>query len=108
MLALLAGDGVSNTEIAVRTSATQPTVLKWRKRYAESGVGGLGEDGVRGRRSRLWHHTLTTASESSRSSDLPTDRPGACAAATRPRGTPIVGHRQYGSAFSQQSSLTFA
>jgi hypothetical protein len=42
-IVLLAADGVPNTEIAVRTSSTRPTVLKWRGRYGESGLAGLGD-----------------------------------------------------------------
>jgi transposase len=38
---LLAADGVPNTEIAVRTQTSRPTVLKWRGRYGESGIDGL-------------------------------------------------------------------
>ena len=34
-------DGVPNTEIADRTGTSRPTVLKWRGRYAQSGVDGL-------------------------------------------------------------------
>ncbi|WP_063628954.1 IS630 family transposase [Amycolatopsis taiwanensis] len=42
-IVLLAADGVSNTEIAVRTGSTRPTVLKWRDRYERAGIGGLGD-----------------------------------------------------------------
>ena len=40
-IVLLAAEGVPNTEIAVRTGTTRPTVLKWRGRYGESGIDGL-------------------------------------------------------------------
>ena len=39
-IVLLAAEGVPNTEIAVRTGTTRPTVLKWRGRYGESGSTG--------------------------------------------------------------------
>lgn len=39
-IVLLAADGVPNTEIAVRTQTSRPTVLKWRGRYGESGSTG--------------------------------------------------------------------
>jgi hypothetical protein len=42
-IVLLAADGVPNTEIAMRTSSTRPTVLKWRDRYDEFGIEGLGD-----------------------------------------------------------------
>jgi transposase len=38
---LLAADGVANTEIAQRMRTSRPTVLKWRDRYAESGIDAL-------------------------------------------------------------------
>lgn len=42
-IVLLAADGVPNTEIAQRSGSSRPTVLKWRHRYAESGLDGLGD-----------------------------------------------------------------
>ena len=42
-IVLLAADGVPNTEIAERTSSSRPTVLKWRGRYVEAGIDGLGD-----------------------------------------------------------------
>jgi len=42
-IVLLAADGMSNTEIAERTSSSRPTVVKWRGRYAEAGIDGLGD-----------------------------------------------------------------
>jgi len=42
-IVLLAGDGVPNTEIARLTQSSRPTVLKWRDRYAQAGVEGLGD-----------------------------------------------------------------
>lgn len=38
---LLAGDGLANTEIADRIGVSRPTVLLWRRRYAEGGLAGL-------------------------------------------------------------------
>ena len=40
-IVLLAADGVSNTEIASRIGVSRPTVIAWRARYEESGIGGL-------------------------------------------------------------------
>src|SRR4051794_13842255 len=42
-IVLLAADGVSNTEIAERTGSSRPTVVKWRGRYVETGIDGLGD-----------------------------------------------------------------
>jgi len=35
---LLAAEGVANTEIAERLGVSRPTVIAWRKRYAEEGL----------------------------------------------------------------------
>src|SRR5437870_5249054 len=43
-IVLLAADGVPNTEIALRTGTSRPTVLKWRGRYGESGIDGLDDE----------------------------------------------------------------
>ena len=52
-IVLLAADGVSNTAIADKVGVSRPTVILWRRRYAERGLAGL-DDGVRsGRRPRL-------------------------------------------------------
>jgi transposase len=48
-IVLLAADGVANTDIADRIGISRPTVLKWRGRYAESGVDGLEGDPRPGR-----------------------------------------------------------
>jgi transposase len=40
-IVMLAADGVSNTEIASCTGISRPTVIAWRVRYEESGIGGL-------------------------------------------------------------------
>lgn len=42
-IVVLAADGVPNTEMAERTSSSLPTVVKWRNRYAEAGIDGLGD-----------------------------------------------------------------
>ena len=42
-IVLLAADGVANTEIAESLGSSRPTVLKWRSRYAESGIEALGD-----------------------------------------------------------------
>jgi transposase len=42
-IVLLAADGVPNTEIAESLGFSRPTVLKWRSRYAESGIEALGD-----------------------------------------------------------------
>lgn len=43
-IVLLAADGLANTRIAELTGSSVVTVLKWRTRYAESGIAGLGGD----------------------------------------------------------------
>lgn len=40
-IVLLAGEGVSNAEIARRVGVSRPTVLSWRDRYQAGGVGAL-------------------------------------------------------------------
>src|SRR5262249_6424490 len=42
-IVLMAGEGLSNTEIARRTGATRPTVISWRQRYAAGGISALGD-----------------------------------------------------------------
>ena len=46
-IVLLAADGLTGPQIAERTGCTEPTVIKWRRQYAESGLAGL-EDAPRG------------------------------------------------------------
>ena len=48
-IVLLAAEGVPNTEIAVRTGTSRPTVLKWRGRYGQSGIDGLVDEPRPGR-----------------------------------------------------------
>ena len=40
-IVLLAAEGASNTEIALRVGCSRPTVILWRSRYAEHGLDGL-------------------------------------------------------------------
>jgi transposase len=45
-IVLLAADGLSGPQIAERAGCTEPTVVKWRRQYAQSGLAGL-EDAPR-------------------------------------------------------------
>jgi len=45
-IVLLAADGLTGPQIAGRAGCTEPTVIKWRRQYAESGLAGL-EDAPR-------------------------------------------------------------
>src|SRR5438093_597295 len=45
-IVLLAADGLTGRQIAGRAGCTEPTVVKWRRQYAESGLAGL-EDAPR-------------------------------------------------------------
>src|ERR1700752_2973151 len=45
-IVLLAADGMTGAQIAERAGCTEPTVIKWRLQYAESGLAGL-EDAPR-------------------------------------------------------------
>jgi transposase len=45
-IVLLAADGLTGPQIAERADCTEPTVIKWRRQYAESGLAGL-EDAPR-------------------------------------------------------------
>src|SRR6476660_10233312 len=40
-IVLLAADGLTGPQIAERVGCTEPTVVKWRRRYAERGIAGL-------------------------------------------------------------------
>ena len=46
-IVLLAADGLTGPQIAERTGCAEPTVIKWRRQHAESGLAGL-EDAPRG------------------------------------------------------------
>src|SRR4051794_41399656 len=54
-IVLLAGEGHSNTEIAVRVGVSRPTVIHWRDRYAEGGLAAL-QDRKRSGRPRRGGH----------------------------------------------------
>ena len=43
-IVLLAADGVPGVEIAERVGCSEPTVIRWRSRFAERGLGGLGDE----------------------------------------------------------------
>ena len=45
-IVLLAADGLTGPQIAERAGCTEPTVIKWRRQYAENGLAGL-EDAPR-------------------------------------------------------------
>jgi transposase-like protein len=45
-IVLLAADGLTGPQIAERVGCTEPTVVKWRRQYAEGGLAGL-EDAAR-------------------------------------------------------------
>ena len=40
-IVLLAGEGLPGKQIAARVGCAEPTVVTWRRRYAESGLAGL-------------------------------------------------------------------
>src|SRR5579875_543518 len=40
-IVLLAADGVGTNEIVKRTGVSKPTVIAWKRRYAEGGLAGL-------------------------------------------------------------------
>jgi transposase len=40
-IVLLAGEGCGTGEIVTRTGASKPTVIQWKRRYAEGGIGAL-------------------------------------------------------------------
>lgn len=42
-IVLLAAGGISNTEVAAQLRVSRPTVIKWRSRYADSGIAALGD-----------------------------------------------------------------
>ena len=52
-IVLLAGQGMSNTEIATRVGVSRPTVIHWRDRYAEGGLAALADRQRSGRRRRV-------------------------------------------------------
>src|SRR5438445_5639610 len=52
-IVLLAADGVPNAEIARRVGVSRPTVVGWRQRYLEGGIGGLADLDRPGRPARI-------------------------------------------------------
>jgi transposase len=40
-IVLVAGDGVPGKQIAATVGCAEPTVITWRRRYAEDGLAGL-------------------------------------------------------------------
>ena len=60
-ICLLAAAGQSNNAIAGQLEVTRPTVLLWRKRFAEQGPPGLAEDAPHGRSSRRTQDKVTKA-----------------------------------------------
>src|SRR5487761_1737645 len=42
-IVLLAADGLTGPQIAKRAGCTEPTVIKWRRQYAEDGLAGLAD-----------------------------------------------------------------
>jgi transposase len=42
-IVLMSAEGLTNTEIARRTSSTRPTVISWRNRYATGGINALSD-----------------------------------------------------------------
>jgi transposase len=52
-IVLLAGDGYGTGEIVTRTGASRPTVIQWKRRYAECGIAGLDDRPRSGRPKQL-------------------------------------------------------
>jgi transposase len=50
---LLAGEGRSGVQIAELVGCSEPTVIKWRRAYAERGLAGLGDAPRSGRPRRI-------------------------------------------------------
>src|SRR5216684_5597956 len=42
-IVLLAADGLTGPQIAERVGCSEPTVIKWRRQYAEDGLAGLAD-----------------------------------------------------------------
>ncbi|MBS1906303.1 MAG: IS630 family transposase [Actinobacteria bacterium] len=60
-IVLLASEGVANARIAELADASVVTVLKWRGRYEEAGIKGLGDAERSGRPRHLDHADIVTA-----------------------------------------------
>ena len=52
-IVLLADEGVGTNEIASRVGVSKPTVIAWKKRYAESGIAGLEDRAKPGRPAQI-------------------------------------------------------
>ncbi len=52
-IVLLAGDGLGTGEIVARTGASRPTVIQWKRRYAEGGIAALDDRPRSGRPKEL-------------------------------------------------------
>jgi transposase len=83
-ICLLAAAGQSNNAIAGQLDVTRPTVLLWRKRFAEQGPTGLAEDAPHGRSSRRIQDKVTKAIVEA---TLHTTPPGATHWSTRTMAT---------------------
>ena len=57
-IVLLSAEGFSGVEIAERVGCTEPTVVLWRRRYAERGVAGLDDRARQGRPPTIGTDTL--------------------------------------------------
>ena len=60
-IVLLASEGVANTRIAELADASVVTVLKWRSRYEEAGIVGLGDADRSGRPQEVDHAGIVSA-----------------------------------------------
>jgi transposase len=60
-IVLLAADGLANTEIAERVGVSRPTVIGWRARYRNSGIGGLSDQARPGRPRVVDHRRIVAA-----------------------------------------------
>jgi transposase len=60
-IVLLAADGLNNTEIAERVGVSRPTVIGWRVRYRDSGMGGLSDQARSGRPRVVDHRRIVAA-----------------------------------------------
>jgi transposase len=60
-IVLLAGDGLTNVEIAERVGCSLPTVTSWRGRYRDSGLAGLDDRARSGRPREIDHRGVVAA-----------------------------------------------
>jgi len=61
-IVLLAGDGRGTGEIVTRTGASRPTVIQWKRRYAEGGIAALDDRPRSGRPKQLDDVAIVLAS----------------------------------------------